>query len=119
MDVIDIRTFIPCKDFDVSKSFYTEIGFTPEDASEDLTLFQNGKCFFFLQRFYNEELAKNFMLQVCVADIDAAFDLCEKSAHKTKISPIQRERWGKVFFVWGPVGELLHITELNSELKTK
>lgn len=113
MDVIDIKAFVPSRDYEVSKSFYTEIGFHSEYVTDDLTLFENGRCLFFLQRFYNEELAKNFMLQVCVSDICSAFDLCSKAKYKTKITPVQQESWGKVFYVWGPAGELLHITELS------
>lgn len=114
MDVIDIKTFIPSKDFEISKSFYLEIGFKSEYVTDDLTLFENGDCLFFLQRFYNEGLAKNFMLQICVSEIYGAHELCSKSEHKTKITPIQQESWGKVFYLWGPVGELLHITQLGS-----
>ena len=67
MDVIDIKTFIPSKNYDISKAFYSEIGFNASYVNEDLTLFENGDCLFFLQRFYNPELANNFMLQICVA----------------------------------------------------
>lgn len=112
MKVVDIKAFIPSKDYEVSKSFYTEIGFDSDYVSEDLTLFQNGDCLFFLQRFFNEDLANNIMLQICVSDIDSAYDRCSQSKHKTKITTIQHESWGKVFYVWGPAGELLHITEL-------
>lgn len=114
MDVIDIKTFIPSKDFEISKSFYSEIGFKSEYVTYDLTLFENGDCLFFLQRFYNEDLAKNFMLQICVSNIYEAYELCSKSEHKTKITPIRHEAWGKVFYLLGPVGELLHITQLGS-----
>ena len=114
MDVIDLKAFIPSKNYEVSKSFYAEIGFSSQYVSEDLTLFQNGDCCFFLQRFYNEELASNFMLQICVSDIHGAHHLCSNSQHKTKITGIQQESWGKVFYLWGPVGELLHITQLGS-----
>lgn len=113
MDVVDIKAFIPSKDYEVSTSFYSELGFAAEFVSEDLTLFQNGDCLFFLQRFFNEELANNYMLQVCVSDIEAAYSLCSRSKHKTKMTTIQQESWGKVFYLWGPVGELLHITQLN------
>lgn len=113
MDVIDIRPFIPSKDYAVSKAFYTDIDFKPDFVTDDLTLFENGDCAFFLQRFYDENLAKNFMLQVCVNDIEAAYALCENTTHKTKITEITKERWGSVFYVWGPVGELLHMTQLN------
>lgn len=114
MDVIDIKTFIPSKDYEVSLSFYVEIGFRSEYVSDDLTLFENGDCLFFLQRFYNEELANNFMLQICVTNIDDAFELCSNSKYKTKITPIQQMPWGNVFYLWGPSGELLHITQLGS-----
>jgi len=71
------------------------------------TLDGNGKAI-------NPELANNFMLQICVADIQDAFDLCSRSLHKTKISSIEQQHWGSVFYLWGPSGELLHITELGS-----
>ena len=112
MDVTDIKAFVPSKDYEVSKAFYSEIGFEPEFVTDDLTLFQNGDCLFFLQRFFNEQLAQNFMLQICVSDIHAAFNLCSRSIYKTKISSVSEESWGKVFYLWGPAGELLHITQL-------
>lgn len=113
MDVIDIKAFVPSEDYEISKSFYSEIGFTAEYVTDDLTLFQNGECLFFLQRFYNADLASNFMLQVCVSDIQSAFTLCSNAKHKTKITPVQEESWGKVFYLWGPAGELLHVTQLG------
>lgn len=114
MNVTDIKVFVPSKDYEVSKSFYSEIGFKPKFVIDDLTLFQNGSCCLYLQRFYNQELADNFMLQVCVADIEEAFNVCSSSEYKTRITSIQPEAWGKVFYLWGPAGELLHITELSS-----
>ncbi len=113
MDVTGIKPFVPSKDFDVSKCFYSEIGFTSEYVTDDLMLFENGGCIFFLQRFYNEALANNFMLQICVSDIVDAHELCSNSKHKTKITPVEEVSWGKVFYLWGPAGELLHITQLN------
>lgn len=113
MNVTDIKVFVPSKDYEISKSFYTEIGFKPKYVTDDLTLFQNGASFLYLQRFCNQELADNLMLQICVSDIKEAFDVCSGSEHKTRITPVQNEVWGKVFYVWGPVGELLHITEFD------
>lgn len=112
MKVNNIKAFVPSKDYEISKAFYQEIGFKADRASDDLTLFENGDCYFFLQRFFKQELADNFMLQVCVADIDAAYQICKQSKHKSKMTEINSEPWGKVFYLWGPAGELLHITEL-------
>jgi len=113
MDVTDLKAFIPSKDYEVSKSFYSEIGFDSEYVTDDLTLFQNGDCLFFLQRFYDESLASNFMLQICVSDINEAFRVCSESRLKQKITSISQESWGKVFYLWGPSGELLHITQVG------
>ena len=63
MDVIDIKTFIPSKNYDISKAFYSEIGFNASYVTEDLTLFENEIVSSF-QRFITE-LANNFMLQIC------------------------------------------------------
>ena len=49
MDVDHIKVFIPSKDYEVSKRFYSQIGFKGEFVSDALTLFENGDCQFFLQ----------------------------------------------------------------------
>lgn len=113
MKVDDIRTFIPSKDYENSKTFYTELGFSGEFVTDDLTIFESGGCSFFLQRFYNQQLAENLMFQLIVLDIEAVFEMANKSKHKTKITPIQQEHWGKVFYLTGPSGELWHVTQLT------
>ena len=112
MTVLDIKAFIPSKDYENSKAFYSEIGFEPTYVTDDLTLFENGDCSIFVQRFYNESLAQNFMIQICVTDILKVYELCSASAYKQKTSEIAHESWGQVFYLWGPSGELLHITQL-------
>jgi len=115
MKVEDIRVFIPSMNFSVSQSFYQALGFKMEPVSDQLCLFEKGSCTFFLQKFYNEDLAKNLMFQLIVKDIQEAFDLISSlEGFDIKFEPIKEERWGKVVYLWGPAGELWHITELNS-----
>jgi len=115
MEVDDIRVFIPSKDYEISKSFYQKLGFEMDYVSDDLTLFQNGDCSFFLQRFYNEELAKNLMLQLSVLDInDALKNILALDGFDIKHEPIQSQPWGKIIYLWGPSGELWHVTEFSS-----
>ena len=61
--------------------------------------FENGEFFFYLQRFYNKQLAKNLMLQICVLDIDLAFKKVNAARHKQKMTPIKDEPWAKVFYL--------------------
>ena len=116
MQVDDIRVFIPSKNYEISQSFYQALGFEMDYVSEDLSLFQNGDCYFFLQRFYNHDLANNLVLQMSVHDIDEAYArIASLEEFDIKYKPIHHERWGKVLFLWGPVCELWQITEFNSD----
>lgn len=113
MKIDNIRVFVPTKDYEQSKSFYQALGFLVEPASNDLSVCTNGTCTFFLQRFYNSEFANNFMLQLIVPDIKQAYQTVSNlSGFDIKFDPIKNEPWGKVIYLWGPAGELLHITEL-------
>ena len=113
MIVNNISVFIPGKNFEISAEFYTDLGFVSDYVSDDLSIFANGQCTFFLQRHYNQEFAENLMLQICVLNIDLAYQSANSARHKQKITGIKTEHWGKVFYIWGPSGELLHITQLG------
>jgi hypothetical protein len=55
------------------------------------------------------------MLQLVVPDIEKAYEVLSKiKGFNTKCDPIKNEPWGKVVYLWGPSGELWHITELCS-----
>jgi predicted lactoylglutathione lyase len=58
MEVDDIRAFIPSKDYENSKTFYTDLGFTGTTVSDDLTLFESGKCTFLCNDFTIKDLLK-------------------------------------------------------------
>ena len=80
-----------------------------------LCILEAGNCTFFLQDFYDEGLAKNLMLQLIVEDIDEAFTrISSLDGFDIRYEPISEERWGKVMYLWGPAGELWHITQLNN-----
>ncbi len=116
MNINEIRPFIPCKNYDQSKLFYESLGFVSEGAGAELTIFEKDGCTFFLQRhYYSEEFAKNLMFQLVVEDIKNAHELASGiDVVGIEYSEIKHEGWGKVFYLWGPSGELWHITELNS-----
>ncbi len=115
MKVDDIRVFIPSKDYKVSQSFYQALGFKMSDVSDELSLFESGECSFFLQCYYNKQFAENLMLQLSVLDIKEAYrTLSNLKGFDIRFEPIKQERWGKVVYLWGPAGELWHVTEFNN-----
>jgi hypothetical protein len=114
VQVEDIRIFIPSKNYVTSKAFYQALGFSMQYVSDELSFFENGKCTFFLQNFYNEDLAKNLMFQLIVSDIDAALSTISSiQISGIRYKPIIKERWGNIIYLWGPSGELWHVTELK------
>jgi len=112
LNITDIRPFIPSKDYELSRSFYTLLGFKGEHAGPDLTLFQKGSCTFFLHRNVDSKAPNSMMLQLIVDNIDEAYTWLSRISD-LKHSEITQEPWGAVVYLWGPSGELWHITELN------
>ncbi len=78
LDPIELKAFVPAKDFELSKQFYQDLGFTLCWGAEgDLAYFHfgdhtsHGKAGFLLQRFYVKEFADNLMMHLLVKDVDA------------------------------------------------
>lgn len=71
MDAIEIKAFVPARDFELSKQFYLDLGFQLGWGSEDMAYLYVGKCSFLLQKFYVKEHADNFMMHLLVPDVDA------------------------------------------------
>lgn len=71
MATVEIKAFVPARDFELSKRFYVDLGFELESLSDDLAYFHAGGCSFLLQRFYVREHADNFMMHLLVEDVEA------------------------------------------------
>ena len=71
MEVVEIKAFVPARDFGRSLEFYRDLGFTCAWSSDGLAYFHHGTSSFLLQNFYNEEHAGNFMMHLLVEDADA------------------------------------------------
>jgi uncharacterized glyoxalase superfamily protein PhnB len=70
LQTVEIKAFVPARDFDVSRRFYQAIGFTMASSDDDLAYFHAGDCSFLLQRFFVEEHAHNFMMHLLVENVD-------------------------------------------------
>ena len=68
---IELKAFIPAKDYELSKRFYEDVGFTLASDTDGVAYFQHENVSFLLQRFYTKELAENLMLHLLVEDVDA------------------------------------------------
>jgi len=113
---VEIKAFVPAKDFELSKCFYQDLGFNLSWVSDELAYFSLENCSFFLQNFYVREHAESFMMQLLVADLDAwwmqvqAANLGEK--YGVHLSSPELRPWGiRDFVLIDPSGVLWRIAQ--------
>jgi catechol 2,3-dioxygenase-like lactoylglutathione lyase family enzyme len=115
--VQSLRPFVPAKDFQASKSFYRDLGFTLAHDGADLAILALGPTSFLLQDFYAPGCAENYVLQLLVSDVAAfwrhveTLNLAGRHAVKPPVAP-KAMPWGAtVGFLFDPSGILWHVTE--------
>ena len=111
-----IRPFIGAKDFNLSRSFYTDLGFTETVLSNNLSVFELDNLAFYLQDAYVKDWINNTMLFLEVKNVSHFWDTLTTLDLTTKyknvrIEPIRKESWGKECFIHDPSGILWHVGE--------
>lgn len=113
---ISIRPFIGAKNFEVSKKFYSDLGFHETILFPKMSLFRTEQLGFYLQDAYVKDWIDNTMLFMEVEDVDqfwkelVALDLPAKY-ETVKLTPIRQEDWGRECFIHDPSGVLWHFGE--------
>ncbi|CRY55789.1 Glyoxalase-like domain [Yersinia intermedia] len=115
--VSTMRPFIPAKDFEISKRFYLDLGFTLLDTGQDVVELKLGIFSILLQNHFDPLWAENCMLQLLVTDIEGYWQHIEslrlgtKYVVKCPIAP-KIQPWGMtVGYVYDPSGVLWHIAQ--------
>ena len=114
LDVVEIKAFVPARDFAVSKAFYTALGFEVPWSSEDLAYIRHGSTSFLLQAFFVHEHASNFMMHLLVESADDWYAHVMASAVvqelSVRIEAPQDRPWGiRDFTLIDPTGVLWRI----------
>lgn len=113
-NVVEIKAFVPARDFAVSKNFYRDIGFTMASEGNGVAYFHCGPASFLLQDFYAEHLAENFMMHLLVEDLDAWWQRVQDRAvvakYGVRLWDIQQQPWRmRDFGITDPTGVLWRI----------
>jgi len=115
--VLDLKAFVPAKDAELSRRFYSDLGFTINWADEQIAELQLGSFRFLLQTFYVEQHAGNFMMSLNVEDADAWWEHLQRQQISKKYPgilcrPPAMQPWGiRVLYLSDPSGVLWHITD--------
>jgi hypothetical protein len=117
MKALKLRPFVPSgADFPLAVQFYEELGFEKIFSSAELCIFRVGETEFHLQNFQNEQLQHNYMLELCVQDLDAWWQHIQNTGvvgkYQIRAKPPQIQPYGKrAVHLIDPAGVLWHITE--------
>lgn len=111
LTTVELKAFIPAKDFALSKQFYSDIGFNKASDTQGVAYFHSGSCSFLLHDFYDKSLAENLMMHLLVEDIASWHDSIIKAGVAEKydvtVSDITEQPWAmKDFVVHDPSGVL-------------
>lgn len=77
LDAIELKPYVPARDFELSKQFYQDLGFELCWSNDDMAHLHygehgpHGKPGILLQRFYVKEFAENLGMHLLVKDVDA------------------------------------------------
>lgn len=118
LNTVEIKSFVPAKNFALSKRFYQSIGFEMASEFEGVAYFKLGMCSFLLQDFYEPTHSQNFMMHLLVEDAQSWYkhilqlDLEEKFS--AQISELVEQPWGMLeFCVTDPSGVLWRIARTS------
>ena len=67
--VISIRPFIGAKDFELSRSFYRDLGFQETTLGDNMSVFKTGILSFYLQDAYVQDWIDNTMVFLEVENV--------------------------------------------------
>ncbi len=100
---IEIKAFVPAKDFELSKRFYQDVGFTKASDANGVAYFHHGEASFLLQDFYVEDLAGNLMMHLLVEDVDSWWNQIHEAdiagKYSVKVTEIALQPWRMRDFV--------------------
>jgi uncharacterized protein (TIGR02246 family) len=120
---IEAKAFVPAKDFDISKQFYLDIGFSLVWSTEELAYFRHGNSAFLLQNHFVKEHVDNFKMHLLVENVDDWWrhvqdkDIAERFA--VSVEPPQDRPWGvRDFVLFDPSGVLWRVGQSIAHVVT-
>lgn len=108
---VEIKAFVPARDFSLCLDFYRALGFTVAWHDDDLAYLHLGDCSFLLQNFHVAEHSANFVMHLLVENADdwwahvQTLDLERRFG--ARVGPLKDQPWGmREFALHDPTGVL-------------
>lgn len=115
---VELKAFVPARDFELSKRFYRDIGFTLASDGGGVACFHHGSTAFLLQDFFDEALASNLMMHLLVEKVDDWRENIQQAGiaarYGVRVGAIEQQPWGmRDFVLFDPSGVLWRIAQNN------
>ncbi len=117
-EVSGLTPFVPAMDYELSRRFYKDLGFTESTRIDQSTLFQIPPFGFWLQDYYVEDWAGNFMMCLYVDDLASWWSrvqdmtLDANYCENTRVhSPPHDQEGGYMMQLADPSGVLWHFRQ--------
>jgi predicted lactoylglutathione lyase len=112
LTIRDLKPYVPARDFELSKRFYSALGFQMTPGWGGTADFQLNGCKFRLQDYYVKDWAENFMFVMTVDDAEEWHQhvrtvVREGGFTTVRITPPQAVDGAMVLHVVDPSGVLL------------
>lgn len=112
LTIQQLKVYVPAKDFELSKRFYSALGFKMSPGFGGTVDFELGGHQFRLQDYYVKDWANNCMMILDVDDVEAWHThalqvLGESGFPGVRIKPPEPVDGSLVFHIWDPSGVLL------------
>ncbi len=115
-DIYSLKTFVGAKNFDLSRRFYSALGWTVADVIDGLAEARLSHFRFYLQRYYHQDWCHNTMMFMDVRDaaawrqrIDAV--ITSDEFDEARATGPKDEGYAMVTHMWDPSGVLWHIAQ--------
>ncbi len=116
LKTVELKAFVPAKDYETSKRFYQDVGFTMASDGDGIAYFHHENVSFLLQKFYVKEFAENLMMHLLVEDVDVWWSelkdagIAEK--YGVRMGEVQVQPWRmRDFTLFDPSGVLWRIAQ--------
>lgn len=94
---VEIKAFVPAKDYELSKRFYQGLGFTMASDGGGVAYFHFEHVSFLLMDFYREESSGGLTMHLLVEDVDAWWKKIQESRvsskYGVKVTEVEQQPW--------------------------
>jgi uncharacterized glyoxalase superfamily protein PhnB len=116
LTTVELKTFVPAQNFQLSKRFYQALGFTMASEEDGVAFFHHGGSSFLLQDFFVAEHAVHVEMHLLVENVDDWWEHVRIQQITTQfgvqVGALVDQLWGmRDFTLFDPSGVLWRIAQ--------